>query len=324
MARLAYLLAASHSGSTLLAMLLGAQRGACTVGELKLTSLGRSDTYRCSCRKLIHECEFWRKIGDEMGRRGFSGFDLAKAGTSIFEVPSRYAQRLLAPLHRGPALELVRDAALSLSPQWQAHRRETDRRNKALVDSVIAATGARVVIDSSKVALRLKYLLRNPALEIKVIRTVRDGRAVAMTYMDEWNFADASDPSLRSGGTGEKRLPPRRNMAEAANEWKRSQEASEALLARLPREQWMQVRYEDLCTNPEATLRAAGEFLGLDVSAVNLDFRSQPQHVVGNGMRLDSTSAIRLDERWKSHLSTEDLGVFEEIAGPLNRRYGYQ
>ena len=33
--KLAYILAASHSGSTLLAMLLGAHRETCTVGELK-------------------------------------------------------------------------------------------------------------------------------------------------------------------------------------------------------------------------------------------------------------------------------------------------
>ena len=38
--RLAYLLAASHSGSTLLAMLLGAHPEACTAGELKATNLG--------------------------------------------------------------------------------------------------------------------------------------------------------------------------------------------------------------------------------------------------------------------------------------------
>lgn len=324
MARLAYLLAASHSGSTLLALALGAQPGACSAGELKATSLGDPTAYRCSCRRLIRDCDFWQGVHRAMQQRGFPEFDITAAGTSVLEVPSTYAKRLLRPLQRGPFLEGMRDAALGLSPTWRRYRKLADRRNIALVQSILEVTGARVVIDSSKIALRLKYLLQNPDLDIKVVRTIRDGRAVSLTYMDEWTFADASDPTLRSGGTGVRRPPPRRNMAEAANEWKRSQEASEALLAQLPPSQWTQVRYEDLCADPTATLRRLSDFLGLDPNNVVLDFRSRPQHVIGNGMRLDTTSTIRLDERWKTALSTEDLATFDQIAGPLNRRYGYQ
>ncbi len=57
--RVAYVLACSHSGSTLLAMLLGAHPDACTIGELKLSSLGDIDCYRCSCGELIVQCAFW-------------------------------------------------------------------------------------------------------------------------------------------------------------------------------------------------------------------------------------------------------------------------
>lgn len=323
MPRLAYLLAASHSGSTLLAMLLGAQPGACSAGELKATSLGDADSYRCSCRTIIRDCTFWQQVSAAMAARGYSDFDITRAGTSIFEVSSPYAQRLLAPLHRGRLLEWVRDAALTLSPAWRTHAHSADRRNQALIEALLEVTGAQVVVDSSKVALRLKYLLRNPSLDIKVIRTIRDGRAVAMTYMDEWNFADASDPALRGGGSGNRRPPPRRNMTEAANEWKRSQEAAESLLATLPRSQWTEVRYEELCADPEATLRRLLTFLDLDPDKVVLDFRSRQQHVIGNGMRLDTTSTIRLDERWKTHLTPDDLAVFDTVAGDLNRRLGY-
>lgn len=323
MPRLAYLLAASHSGSTLLAMVLGAQPGACSAGELKATSLGDPRTYRCSCRKLIHECEFWQRVAAEMDRRGFPDFEITNAQTNILDIPSPYARRLLAPLHRGPLLELVRDAGLALSPAWHSYRRKVDRRNAALVESLLAVTGAQVVIDSSKQALRLKYLLKVPSLDIKVVRTIRDGRAVSMTYMDEWNYADASDPTLRGGGTGSRRPPVRRNMTEAANEWKRSQEAAESLLAGLPRTQWTEVRYEELCANPDATLRRLSGFLELDPAQIVFDFRSRPQHVIGNGMRFDTTSAIKLDERWRTNLSAEDLATFDRVAGDLNRRYGY-
>lgn len=323
MPQLAYLLAASHSGSTLLAMLLGAHPEAASAGELKATSLGDPAQYRCSCRQPISQCDFWQRVNTAMADRGVPRFDITRAGTNIFDVPSPYARRLLRPLQRNAAAEMARDTLLSVSPAWRRHLAATQHRNAALVDSLSAITSAKVIIDSSKVALRLKYLLRNPDLDVKVIRAVRDGRAVSLTYMDDWTFADASDPSLRGGGSGNRRPPPRRSMAEAANEWKRSNESADSLLEQLPRSQWTTSRYEDLCADPKGTLQRLSSFLGLDPERVNLEFRSRQQHVIGNGMRLDTTSEIRLDERWKQHLSAEDLGVFEEIAGPLNRKYGY-
>ena len=322
-ARLAYILAASHSGSTLFAMLLGAHPELCTVGELKATNLGDATRYRCSCRQLISECSFWNQISHSMAQRGVPQFSICDARTSIFEMESRYVQRLLAPLQRGPFLECARDAALALSPRWRMHLLETTRRNLALIQALHETTGAGWIVDSSKVALRLKYLQRIPELEIKVLRLIRDGRAVSLTYMDDWNFADAADPALRNGGTGEYRPSVRGSMEDAAREWRRSNESADCLVARLPRSQWIEVRYEDICAQPVAALQKICRFLEIDPAKINLDFRSREQHVVGNGMRLDSSSEIRLDERWKTHLSVEDLKTFDRVAGSLNRKYGY-
>ncbi len=321
MPRLAYILAASHSGSTLLAMLLGAQPGACTAGELKANLPGTS--YRCSCREPIGNCAFWREVSSAMAARGIDGFEIGRAGTSIYDVGSRYARRLLAPLHRGRTLEAIRDAGLALSADWRRTLAETSRRNRALVEVLAEVTGAEVVVDSSKVALRLKYLLRSCDLDIRVIRVIRDGRAVSLTYTDEWTFADASEPELRGGGTGERRPPPRRSIREGAREWRRSNEASDALLAGLPASKWLAVRYEDLCADPAGALRRIARFLDLDDESLVLDFRGRPQHVIGNGMRMDSGSEISLDERWKSCLTPSQLAEFEATAGDLNRAYGY-
>ncbi|MCX6880636.1 MAG: sulfotransferase [Verrucomicrobia bacterium] len=323
MPRLAYLLAASHSGSTLLAMLLGAQPGACTAGELKATHMGDAASYRCSCRERILDCYFWKQVGAAMASRGYPEFDITSAGTCILETESPYVRRLLAPLYRGGGLEMLRDLALSFSPAWRARLAGSIGRNLALIESLLEVTGAGVVIDSSKVALRLKYLLRVPDLDLRVIRMIRDGRAVSLTYINEWNFADSSDPSMRSGGTGIRRPPQRNSMAEAANSWKRSNEASDVLTARLPASQWTEVRYEELCADPAGTLRRLATFLDLDPDQVTLDFRSRTQHVIGNGMRMDATSEIRLDKRWKTHLGKADLDIFDGVAGDLNRRYGY-
>lgn len=64
-------------------------------------------------------------------------------------------------------------------------------------------------------------------------------------------------------------------------------------------------------------------FVGVDPVAVNLDFRSTEHHIIGNGMRLDGSSRIELDERWRSVLSPSEIDVFNHIAGDLNNRLGY-
>jgi hypothetical protein len=174
------------------------------------------------------------------------------------------------------------------------------------------------------VALRLKHLLKIPDLDVRVIRVIRDGRAVSLTYMDDWTFADSMDPTLRGGGSGKKRPSVRETMVEAANEWRRSNEAADALLKTLHRNQCTEVHYEELCTDPAATLKRLTAFLDLDPQKTHLDFRSVTQHVIGNGMRMDSTSEIRLDERWKEALSNKDLKAFDSVAGKLNRSYGYE
>lgn len=319
--RVAYLLASSHSGSTLLAMLLGAHPEARTIGELKLKSIGNVGSYLCSCGSPILSCPFWSRVQERMQQR--CDFSLADSGTSVHQCSSDYTRRLLGPVHHGAFLEAVRDAALTLSPTWRRHLAKVKLNYRQLVATALELTGADIIIDSSKQGVQLKYLLRIPDLEVKIVRVIRDGRAVALTGMDGANFADATDPKLRYGGTGIKDDFPGYTMAQAARVWRRSNEEADCLLAPLHRHQWTEVRYEQLCQNPQQTLAPVCEFLGLNPAKLRMDFRAVEHHVVGNGMRFDRSSEIRLDERWRTHLSAEDLRNFDEVAGDLNRRYGY-
>jgi len=323
--QLAYILAASHSGSTLLSMLLSSHPQIATVGEIKLSAsaIGEIDRYRCSCGEFIRKCRFWTKVKEGLAARGHE-FDIADAGMDYRAVDSRYARWLLGPLHRGMLLESLRDGALRISLTWRKKMPEIHRRNAALASTVAEITGAQIVVDSSKIALRLKYLLRNPGLDVKVIRLIRDGRGVALTYMDPASFADAADPALRGGGSGGLRENERLTMAHAAYEWRRSNDEAEHILRRLDKSQWIQFRYEDLCKDTANTLVRLFEFLGLDPSKRAPDFRSVEHHVIGNGMRLDTTSQISLDERWRSVLTEEELRIFDSVAGSMNRRYGYE
>src|SRR5689334_5532357 len=87
--RLAYILGASHSGSTLLAMLLGAHPEACTVGQLGADTLDDPVRYRCSCGQPIRECGFWKDVRAGMQRKGLD-FDVAKPMANIRSTPDPY------------------------------------------------------------------------------------------------------------------------------------------------------------------------------------------------------------------------------------------
>lgn len=319
--RLAYILAASHSGSTLLAMLLGSHPEAWTVGELKGIRAASRD-YRCSCGSFLEECGFWLNVKSSMAGRGFP-FDITAAGTNVQEAAHPLVRRLLQPLHRGVFLELCRDVSLAAMPPWHAHLTHVQARNSALVESLVELTGAKTIIDSSKTGLRAKYLLRNSALDVRIVRLIRDGRAVALTHTNPAEFADAADPRLRSGGNG---CPGHAglSMTEAALLWRRSNEEADCIAARLGPSQYLEVRYERLCMEPAKTVGSICDFLGLGPLIIGNDFRPRKQqHVVGNGMRFDSNREIKLDERWRGHLPTAALNVFDRVAGDLNRRYGY-
>jgi len=142
--------------------------------------------------------------------------------------------------------------------------------------------------------------------------------------MDPARFADAKDPMHRGGGLGDNRQNERLGMAQAAYEWRRCMEESENVLRSLSASRWVEVRYEDCCQDPVATLRRLQQFLGVEPVGLRRDFRTAGQHVVGNGMRLDTTSEIQLDERWRRELTEQDLRIFNRVAGETNQRHGYE
>lgn len=319
--RLVYILAASHSGSTLLTLLLARHPQICTVGEMQAGSLGELGSYRCACGVPIRQCGFWQALSAHMGRRGVP-FELASPSTDVRAIDSEYVRRLLRPLCRSGPLEVARGAALALSARWRQGLPRVQAANAALAASLVELTGRSVVVDSSKIGIRLKYLLRNQALDVKVIRLVRDGRAVALTYMDPAEYADARSPVLRGGGSGAMRAGERLPAALAAREWRRSNEEAEHLLRGLPPDRWIEVRYEALCKETASTVAATLAFLGLEPGA---PMQEPPEglHVVGNGMRLDWNAEVRLDERWRAALGPSERRTFDAVAGDVNRRYGY-
>jgi hypothetical protein len=319
--QLIYLAAASHSGSTMTAMLLGAHPDLCSVGELKAVHLGDKARYLCSCKTLVSECAFWQGVSEKMSQRG-QDFSISAAGMDIRTGATPYILKLLKPLVHAPFMELIRDCLLSLSPVWRKQLSILQKRNADYVGAIAEQAGVEAVVDSSKIGLRLKYLLKNKDLDIKIIWVVRDGRGVSLSYKNPSEYADAKDPALRGGGAG-KTQEQGRSIKTGAYEWIRCNQETQAVLSTIPKEKWMQIHYEDICNNTEQTLDSIFEFIGVDPTKKRLDFKTVAHHVVGNGMRLDDSEVIQLDDRWKEQLNETELKCFYDVAGEYHRSLGY-
>jgi hypothetical protein len=301
-----YIMGHGYSGSTLLTFLLGAHPRIATIGELYIAPRAktRPEEFLCSCKTPIRDCDFWQRVTAGMEERG-QPFDVWDSDLEFRAhgggVTTGIADVILRAVQRGPILETARKIGLQVVPRA---RREQDRllkRHEALVRTIAGIQGTGTFLDSSKRPERAVYMQRIPAFDMKVIHLVRDGRAVA-------------NSSMKNLGIGPEA---------AADSWVADNHASELARRHFPTDRWMFLRYEDLCANPDAKLKQVYDFIGVPSSDGVRDFRSVEQHIIGNRMRLSTTSEIRLDEKWKETLTREQRAAIEPRVAPLNRRYGY-
>ncbi|HWM93182.1 MAG TPA: sulfotransferase [Thermoanaerobaculia bacterium] len=301
MTNFTFVMAHSFSGSTLLSFLLGAHPEIATVGEMFIAQGIDPETYLCSCGERIAECPLWRRVSLEMAARGIP-YDVRRNEASFSANGiGRVSHLLLAAEPRGAVMEAARGAALALIP---GAKRELDRRlriNEALAEVILEMRGARAFVDASKRPGRLLHLRRISSLDIRVIHLVRDGRAVARSFM-------------RNLG---------RSAEEGARSWAASTHDAERVRRLFPAERWLTLRHEDLCREPESNLDRVLQFMGVAPEGRVPDFRSADHHIIGNRMRLSHTSEVRLDERWRTEMPPESIRAVERIAGEALERYGY-
>jgi hypothetical protein len=186
---------------------------------------------------------------------------------------------------------------------WQKDDIETwVNPNIALYSCAQAASHAKILIDTSKTSQRLYLLHKSSLFDMKVIHLIRDGRAVVNSYIQRYEDF-----------TGGLRV------------WITAALASLYLRRRFHKSHWLQLRYEDLATKPEETLRKICVFLGLDFEHEMLAYRSHPYFGIGGNPLVSRGEGedISLDERWKLELRLSYRLIFELTGGWLNRWYGY-
>lgn len=305
--RVLLVVGSGRSGSTLVERALAGVPGVAGLGEVvHLWERGVRDDELCACGAPFGGCPFWQGVG----RRAFGGWQHLDVDEVVHRRHEVVRTRRIAPL-------------LTTGPS--AHRRSERELHAAEVTAVLAAaqaeSGARLVVDSSKMPAYAALLMRAD-VELCCLQVVRDPRGVACSMRKA-----VQRPEVVDGAD----LMHRTRPAETALWWSVFDLLSVGL-RRVGGVPFVTVRYEDFVADPAATLGDVRDVAGLgrtpgDLAHVNRDrIALRPTHqVAGNPLRFASgETRVRPDDAWRTQLPARDRRAVELLTTGLRHRHGYR
>jgi len=297
--QIVYIAGWGRSGSTLLCKMLGEIEGWMAVGEVRLIwSHCLLNANPCACGRPFRSCAFWGAVFE----RAFGGMDRA------------HAERMVAMADRLHGWQLLARGRAALDRHVDTHMAEYVGSLRRLYEAMAAVSGARVLVDSSKMPAYGFVLDHAFPGQLGVVHLVRDPRACTYSWMRRRK--EQSFGKMKSIG-------PVRNGVQ----WSLRNEAVRHLWRRP--ESYRLVRYEDLVAAPEPTLRdiasltgdAAAEMRFLDGDVVTLGISHM---AAGNPNRTDvGPTRLRPDIAWTSGLARRDSAIVGLLAAPWMHRYSY-
>lgn len=300
---------AGRSGTTVVASILGEVPGCASAGEIRwLWERGVLDGRPCGCGEKPATCPVWSQvIKGCLTTPGPDGVlptveSIVAAQQQLDETRNRLRvlRNPVATDEDRSALRLVRHVT------------------GVVVRSFAEATGADVVIDTSKRPLDAAVMAQVPGVDHFVLHMVRDPRAVAHS----WRRAKAFSVGDQTRTMGTRKLPA------TVRRWLANALGTEALHRHVSPDHWQRLRYEDFCAQPVESMDRLLTMMGVpgrppfeNAGTVHL----QPNHIVaGNPSRFTVGSVrIRVDEEWKTAMSRTDQMVVATSTWPLLHRYGY-
>lgn len=298
-----YVAGTGRSGSTLLGNLLGQVPGVFSAGEVNnLFKRGVQEDWYCGCGRRFSACPVWRGVLDEAyGPEGADAPAMVAAGDRLCRV--RRIPLLLAS--RGRLHRLGAGSYLA----------GLDRLYRA----VGSAAGGGLIVDSSKSPSYGFLLGTLPSVDLRVVHLVRDPRGTAFSWRRR---------RLRSDGAGE-RLMQRMGPVKASALWGVWNLTAEAMWRR-SRTPYLRLRYEDLVSAPEQSLRAVLRHSGIEDAPLGFlgpgTANLAACHTIsGNPMRL-RTGPVELvpDLEWLAAMPLLQRLLVTALTAHSLRRYGYE
>jgi hypothetical protein len=297
-----------YSGSTILAMVTAMHPRIVTLGEgqklywkaiRKIRYDAPAGAHDCSCGEPFATCPFWQEIAAKVQERvpphvatlDFPGFRMYHR-----DGVNRWAhRRCLAASARGRQVRLL--------PFLRRRYHDVAAANAAVVDVARELTGTDVYLDTGKHPVATALMASSPLRRGKLVHLIRDGRGQVESTMR--HHADL-------------------DFEGACRRWVETTQQHVQILEMFPG-RYETVRYEDFCADPVGVARRLWTLCGLNPDEARIDFSDAPQHVMGNsGVRFGTVDEIRDRQDWRRRLTADQLDRFEQIAGPLHRRMGYE
>jgi len=145
----------------------------------------------------------------------------------------------------------------------------------------------------------------------RLIICVRDIRAFLYSYKGKWKV---------TGGTHMARLKRLYHPVVTSYLWKSSMQQLALIEGLVPPTDRILVRYEDLVTEPERTVKKVCATIGEEYEPDMLAVEGHNSSTAGEATGIFSSSV----DRWRMELSPEEIAIGQHIAGGLIGRLGYE
>jgi Sulfotransferase family len=305
--KILYILGGSRTGSTVVDNILNEVDGFFSGGEIRFLWERLLEGRLCGCRRRFEDCPVW---SDALG----SGFG--------FPDSSRIDVEEVAAWQRD-SLKLVRTFQVLHDTDGRMLRSRSLRNfadvSRRLYRALFDATGARVLVDSSKRASNAAMLGMLTDFAPYFLHLVRDPRAVAYSRQRRKLNPDRPVPGFMDVSS----------VSNSAASWLAWNVTSEAVARRHDPNHVMRLRYEDFAADPLGTTARIVRLV--DEVAPDLPFidpttvRLKGNHTVsGNPARyVDGVVPIREDDEWRSQMPIHQRLAVTLMTFPLLVKYGY-
>ena len=299
---------AGRSGTTVLANILGEVDGFASAGELRwLWKRGILAGRPCGCGRTPQDCPVWSPV--ITAALAAVGGDPRGTVDHIIDSQQELARRRNLP-------RVLRSVDGSQG-EWEAMR-IVRTATAAACATFSEVTGSRVVVDTSKRAVDAAVIAGLDGVDHYVLHLVRDPRAVVHSWHRVKTFTVG----------GQTRTMGRLHLLSTVRRWISSCIAAEALRRRIPRQRWMDVRYEDFATDPRACIESVLSFMGEGGGTPFVDDHTvalRPNHVVAGNPNRFTTGEVTVsaDNEWQDQLSRNSQRLVAAMTMPLMLRYGY-
>lgn len=227
---------------------------------------------------------------------------------------------VLTPQHVRKALEYRRFPRLGLSEARVREAATGARTYGEFVSALYAAYGALrgKPLAGEKTPDYVRHLpfLHDLFPWVRTIHIIREGRDVALSVL-QW--------AHESKGPGRFALWRQEPVAVCALWWRWQVSTGRRDGRALGPARYREVRYEDLVTRPEETLRGIVPFLGLPFAPEMLAYHAgKTRSELGLSAKaawLPPTPGLR---DWRTQMTERDVALFEALAGDLLSELGYQ